>query len=409
MTTRIGLAIARDALRLVVVRRGRVAWAGEAALNPERGLETVIESLLVQAPVRRLSRPVLCAAVGPHASQVKLVTGLPETTDPRTLAAVIRQSAGSFFLKNGAPLLTTGVRPVRAGTAWAAAIDRPCVEAVRDACRARGWRLGIIAPAAISLAGAFESSSYGWTDGKLVLEVARADGALATVRTRPAQSEDQPATAAQPVPALTRLGDHAMRYADAYGATTLDPREPLAVDPDAAGWWSGAEVRRRLALPGVIVVLGITALVLSPLAARLVERRAQARVDEVRPDQRAVIDSALAQLRAVTRVLEATAAFAASRPSITTLLGHLARGLPAGSAVTSLDVNGDRVELVMLSSDPGTAVFVVRNIPDVRAAELVGPVQRGGEGHPDAVAQRLTLRFRIGPPPGSSGTTGDKP
>src|SRR5881296_3715873 len=86
MTTRIGLALARDAVRAVAVRRRRILWAAEAPLEPGAALDAAIRSLLAAAPVPRFPRPVLSAAIGPQASQVRLVAGLPDIQDSETLA-----------------------------------------------------------------------------------------------------------------------------------------------------------------------------------------------------------------------------------------------------------------------------------------------------------------------------------
>jgi len=234
MSVRIGIAIGRGAVRAVALRAEKIVWAGEAPLASIDALQASITTLLAQAPATRWSRPVLHAAIGPHGAQVKRVVGLPEIGDVEALTAIVREAAGTYFLKNGIPLVTTRVRLAGAGSAVAAAVDRPYVEAIRAACQAKGYRAGPIAPTAIALLGALTDESFRWNDGSLTIDISRTGRQLDTVRTRPATSADDDAVTAAPVPALAVLGTDALRYADAFGAATVDAHEPLAIQSDSS-------------------------------------------------------------------------------------------------------------------------------------------------------------------------------
>jgi len=396
MRTRIGLALARDAVRAVAVRRHQVVWAAEAPLEPGAPLHTVIESLLSAAPVRRFPRPSVSAAVGPHASQVRLVTGLPDAQDAQTLAAIIRENPGSFFLKNGMPLITTGVRPAGAGAALAAAIDEPCVAAIRDACRTGRWRLAFIAPTAIALAGALEDRSFTWTDGTVVVDITRSEDVIDSVRTRPLCAAEPAATPLRPVPALATFGETAVRYADAYGAAVMEAPPALGLDALAAGAWSPSEARRRLLLPSLLLAVGIGSFVLSPIAAFRAASRARARLAAVRDDQRQTVLSTLAQLDRVSAILEDTRRFAASRSPVTPLLDELARALPEGSVLVSFELGDEQGQFVAMSSNAATVLAAVERLPGARSVELMGPVQR--EAATGREVQRVTVRWRRTPP-----------
>lgn len=407
MSARVGLAVARDAVRAVALRRRRIVWAAEVPLEQRRGLEETIGALLAEAPLPRWPRPILSAAVGPHAAQVKLVGGLPDVADAATLAAIVREGAGSFFLKNGVPLVTTGVRPAGTGVAMAAALDLPCVEAIRNACRARGWRLAQIAPTAVALILALEDEHLVWTDGAVVLEITRAGGrpAVESVRTRPACAADTAGVTARPVPVLATLGEGAVGYADAFGATALGEGEPLTLNALTAGLLSRSEVQRPFIAPLLILGAAVAFLVLSPLAARWAGERADARLAAVRPGRWQVILTALGQLDRATRVLDEAGAFAASRSSVTDLLGGLTRALPDGSALTSLELDGDRGQLETLTQQPADVLAAIKRVRSVTAAELVGPVKPEPVGGRDI--QRVTIRFRLAPgwqPPNVGGS-----
>jgi hypothetical protein len=395
MSTHVGLAVARDALRAVAVRRGRIVWAGEAPLDGGEGgvLEDAIGALLAEAPLPRWPRPLLSAAVGPHASQIKLVGGLPDIGDAATLSAVVREGVGSFFLKNGVPLVTTGVRPAGPAVAMAAALDLPCVEAIRNACRARGWRLAQIAPAAVALPLALEDEHLVWTDGVIVLEIARTGPTINAVRSRPRCTVEGADIPAHPVPGLASLGENAVRYADAYGAAALPATEPLALDALTAGLLSRSELWRPFIVPLLLGAAAIASLILSPLAARWAAARADARVAAVRPGRWQVIVTALGQIDRATRILDEAGAFAASRSTVTDVLGELTRALPDGAALASLELDGDRGQLEALTQQPTDVLAAIKRVRSVASAELVGAPR------PEPVAgrelQRVMVRFRL--------------
>src|SRR5439155_14731053 len=90
MTTRIGLAVGRGAVRAVMVRDYQVVWAGEVPLPSYDALQATVTALLATTPPRRWLRPVVHAAIGPHGAQVRHLVGLPEITDADALSAIVR-------------------------------------------------------------------------------------------------------------------------------------------------------------------------------------------------------------------------------------------------------------------------------------------------------------------------------
>jgi len=394
MRTRVGVAVAHDAVRAVAVRAGAAIWAAEAPRGQQDDLATTVRTLLDEAPIARWRRPSVSVAIGPHASQVKLLTDLPPLQDQRMLAGLVRESASAFFLKNGVPLITTGARRVGDnGVAMAGAIDRPYVEAVRDACRARGWPLRHVAPTAAALPLALEDARFTWSDGRIVLEIVRDGDRVVSTRTRAAcaVSEASALPPPSPIPGLAALGADALRYADAYGAALLEDKETLLVDLRTSGLVSTAEILRPFVLPIAIALLAGAAFLLSPLGSVWAGKRAEARVAAVRPGRRQVISSALSQLDHVTAILSDAAAFANSRSSATAFMGNLARTLPAGSMLVSLEFTGEGGQVTALTTDPGIVISTIRSLPSVTSAELVGPVAQETNG--GRTLQRVTVRF----------------
>ncbi|MGH7620914.1 MAG: hypothetical protein ACREMU_01110, partial [Gemmatimonadaceae bacterium] len=110
MSLLIGLSVGSDHLRAVGVRAGEVRWTLEAERSADGDLAAEIVSLLRHATLPRWTRPVVAAAIGPAASQTKRLTGLPALADVAALRAVVRESASRFFLRNGVPLVVSGLR-----------------------------------------------------------------------------------------------------------------------------------------------------------------------------------------------------------------------------------------------------------------------------------------------------------
>jgi hypothetical protein len=385
--------MSRDAIRAVAIRRNRIVWVAEAVLENNADLDAAVTSLLAAAPLPRFPRPILSVAVGPHASQVRLIAGLPETQDTVIASAIIRENAASFFLKDGVTLLTTGAQPTEKTKALAAAIDEPCVNAVRRVCRTRGWQFGFIAPSAVGLARAFEDRSFVWMDGNFVVEVTHTDGNLESVRTRPlCAAESTQAPHPHLTPTLATLGENALRFADAYGVAITTTVPTLALNAQAAGLWTREHVRRRLAAPVMLLSIGIAALLLSPLGAVWAGHRAGVRLALVRADQLQTVVSTLGVLDRTTAMLEDVRGFANTRLSATHLLGRLARALPPGTVLMSLDLTETHCQIIALTLNPPEVLGAVGRLPGAHSVELVGPVQREtAAGHE---LQRVTVRWQ---------------
>lgn len=392
MTVRIGLAIGRDGVRAVMTRGPRAVWAGEMPLGSNEELQTTISALLATAPRPRWSRPVVQAAIGPHGAQTRRVVGLPELADEDALAAVVREAIGTYFLKNGVPLLTTHVRPLDPGAVMVAAIDRPYVDAIRAACKARGWRIGPIAPTAVALTHSISEPQFHWTDGALTMEISRTDaGTLEAVRTRPTRAKDANEAPLSPVPALASLGAEAVRFADAFGAAAIDPHEPLVIRPDAPELGSRMWPRGTIIRASALLLLGAAAIGLSPFGAQWAGTRARARVNQVRPGRWQVVSTSLQQLDRVSAILHQARAFADSRTSLSTFLGELGRSLPDHSAVLEFEWRDPRGAITVVTTNPTAVLAAVRRLPGVTTVALVGSVSRQSVAGQDL--QRVTIQF----------------
>jgi hypothetical protein len=408
MSRRIGLALAHDAVRAVLVRRGRVAWVGEAGRAPGTALATTIESVLAAAPRRPWHRLPVVAAVGPHAAQAKRLEGLPPVEDPDVLAAVVRESAGAFFLRNGVPLTTTGVRLVEPGTAWAGAIEAPVFEAIRDGCAAAGARLVAVVPSAVALPLGVAEERFTWVDGPVALRVEHAAGRLMEARRIPAALSDAGSPPPTAVAALARLDDRGILFADAFGAALLVGDEALSIGPRGVPSPGRARFAAAIRLPLAITGLALAAFVASPVPAEWTAGRAEARLRALHASEAwEAMEAATRDVAPVTAALNEIDAFARADAPVGPVLADLARSLPDGAALMSARVRGGEGELVVVAADAESVLAALRASPGLRAIELLD--QEPGRVPAAPALERLAIRFRAHEPPHDGSAVENEP
>lgn len=438
----VGIGISAGSVRAVGVSGDAIRWAIELERNESEPLSETIEALIERSPIirargrtpaqahaehRPLShslpgwpmagwlRPGVVVAIGPSAVQLKRLTGLPPLTDAAALEALVREGAGRFFLKNGVPLITTGVRLVEPGTVWAAAFEAPVVSEVERACRATDLRLQAIVPTATALAHATIPAANGarmvWVDGDVCTELAFSDGRVESVRRLPSDrsaecfaSCDVSDTAAigQPLPvdALQKLGERSLAFADAYGATRLAQRlardEPLILRAGSAALGSSRHPepsRRRLAVAASVFLLAAASAIAGPsLAAVRSARDARARLQSMEKEVLRA-ENAESDLSHLSQALTEVAGFESSRRSATTLLAELTRALPREAALVALDVDPTGGTLVALSARASQVTSALEKVKEIASPEIVGPVTRETTGSREV--ERVTVRFRL--------------
>jgi hypothetical protein len=393
MSVRIGIAIAADAVRGVAVQDGNVVWGGEVPADDTRPLAAAVSELLAAMPVRRWPPAPVVAAVGPARSQLRRLTGLPPVADDRTLTRLVGQSASRFFLRNGVPIVTTGVLRDGDGEAWGGAIEQPVVGELDAACRASGFRLAAVLPALAVLPNALEGDALTWCDGDVRADLTLVDGRLRTLRRSVVPADAMSAPDVEQPRAVTRLaetGADAWRFADAYGAAVASTRDPLAYRPARSG--SMARVPTwRLAIAGTACVVAVlAALVAPPLAARQAASRAAERLSAIAVTRRAAA-AAETDLGLVTGALEEFAQFDRDRRSSILLLAALSRALPKGSALVTLRADSAGATLVALAPRAALVMAAVEGVPNLASPTIVGPITREVAGRSEV--ERVTVRF----------------
>ncbi|WP_420127344.1 hypothetical protein [Longimicrobium sp.] len=390
MTVSLGIAVGTDRIRAVALRAGRIVAATEAEVGAGDSLAAAVAELIAGVALPRFPRPRVVAALGPSLAQTRRIAGLPPLEDPRLVAQVVREGAGKFFLRNGVPLVTTGVRIVEPGTVWAAALDERAVRAVEAGCRTAGVRVDRFVPTVAVLGRGLGGEHLVWPDGGAVAEVRLREGELHSVRrVAAAQVAGAPPPAA--VPALAWLGEHGWRFADAYGAAALPPYEAMVHRPSGAA--AGDVPTWRLAAAGCALAAALAFAAVAPaLRAMGAEDRAMARIAAVQ-DRRRVAADTERELARVTEALAEAAAFDVGRYSPTLLLADLTAALPAGSAIVAFRADTAGGSVVALAPRAAAVVRPLEKVPGLVAPEIVGPVTR--EALAGRELERVTVRFGI--------------
>ena len=377
---RLGLGIGKRRVSAVLVDGGAVKWTASRPRSDDEPLAHAIVALLGACPRSRLRPPVVVAAVGPAAAQLKLVADLPPLTQPAAIAAVVREQASRFFLKNGVPLIFSGARATSPTSAWIAAFEEPVVRDVAAACHDAGFTLHVVTPTAVALQFATSAATVVWHDDDVELTVTYEGGAPVHVRSSPGAE------------ACT---EHAADMLDAAGAARVPRREPVILGGNVLRL-TQAPSRRRLVMAGVACAVAIIIALVTPVAASMrVEHAARVSDAAVRARVRGAERDAK-ELGATTAALGALASFSQSRRSLTLLLAQLTRALPEGSALIAFQVDSAGAGYVVaIGAHAAAVVDAVERVPGLASPEIVGPVTRETTGGKQL--DRVTIRFRVVP------------
>ncbi len=340
---RIGISIHPDAIRVVAMRGPAVLWTGESSVVDQHALAAEIAAVLATVPQSRLRRREVIGAIGPHAAQLKRISGVPLTAGDRVLSDAIRLNAPRFFLTNGSPLLTSNVVR-RENELWCAAADAPVVEALAAACRtARIVFRGCI-PSGAASTGAMEAGA--------------ADS----------------------------------RFEDAINAAGSGGRSPFLIDPGGKERVIRRQSTVRIVLGGLLAVAAAVASVAPAIRANVREHAALARLRALSTQSAAP----LADMRTFSGaddIVRRVDAFVSSRRSALVLLGSLSQVLPDSTAIVSFHVDSTGGTLVALTAVRNTILPDISRATGVVSAEISGAVTR--ETVSGASVQRLVATFRF--------------
>jgi hypothetical protein len=367
-----GVELTNDAARAVVLDHGRITWSGEARIATETPTAEVLHALATEALGRRAPRAELAVAVGPTLAQVRRLHGLPHVRDPRTLTAIVQQSAGRYFRQNGTPMVTTPLGARDPEGAWAGAIEEPGVDAVAELGRTLRFASTVIVPVAGILGNAAPNCGFVWRDGDVALELRYEGERLDACRCLPARlAAGDHGAGAVLVQALARLGEDGIRYAGAYAAAAAASSSQLALRPARA---LAEPTRSRLAVAGIACAAGLTFSLLAPsIAAARAEWSATARIASLSRTA-AAAERTERSLAASARLLAQLAEFQRSATSKTLFLAALTCAIDDETTLVSLQLEPSGGTLSAITPNPASLLGKLESIPVIASPAIVGSV-----------------------------------
>lgn len=387
---RLGLGIGRDRVSAVLMVGQSVRWVAHHPRQPDTPLADAVALLLAECPRCRLLPVCAIAALGPSVSQLKCLTDLPPIADSKALVALVRENTGRFFLRNGIPLLVSGVHVESPTRVWVAAVDAPVVADVAAGCRRVGISLGAVVPSAVALRHAIRDTSIAWIDGDVRWDIAFREGSPLSVR-RSSSNGDVPNLPAL-VSTLSTLGDDAVHTLDAAGAALTRRSEAISVRVGDAA--HAAPSRRRLMQAALACFAGCVVALASPGIIAIVAQRRD-RANEARIESRARAARIGAnELAQATATLRALTDYADSRRSMVLLLAEITRSLPDSSSLVAFQVDSTGLgDVVAITPHAADVVDAVERTPGLASPQIIGPVTRERIG--SRIMDRVTVRFQI--------------
>lgn len=338
---RIGISISSEFVSAVLVHNGKVEWtaATEAVTHPD--LRTAVDDVLAKLPKSTWPNPRVYATFGPPFAYTKIVSRMPDVSNPRILAKIIASMPQRFFIQANGPVITTGVRVVEPSVVQVAALLSSSVDAVIDACR--GWNLRV--------------ALFTSTD----VTLARAGDA----------------------------GGDASTFA--IGATLMDRRESIVYRPKHVLSPRVKRNRTIVAVVGIAVCLGLA--IVAPIwRAERAEARAKATIRTL-AKRRVTALNTKRELDDIASTIAVVASFEQERNPTTLLLAQLSASLPGRAAVTAFRSDSGGVTAVVLAPHAADVVRAIGEIPGAGQIEIVGPVTREMIGAVEL--ERVTLHVRI--------------
>ena len=395
MTTRIGLAVSEDSVRAVAVRHGAVVWGAEVVANGRplaQALDELFVSITSGGRLRRWPRPLVRAAIGPGRSQLRRLSGLPPVSDTRALTQLVSQSPARFFLRNGVPLVTTGVVRTGEDDGWGGAIEQPVVAMLEEACGAHRCRLSAVVPSLAIIRHALVGETLKWRDGEVCAELSLESGQIRASLRRTVDSAAAPlGEPPHTVPALSALGAEAWRFADAYGVAVQPLDDALAYRPPRAARLTRTPTW-RIAIAGVACAAALITALLGPsLRAVRAARRASIELLALQADWRAAA-AAESELALVTGALGEVSTFERKRHSATFLMTELTRALPNASALVAVRIDTAGGTLVALTPHAAPLLERLDRMTMIISPAIIGPITR--EVLAGAEVERVTVGFR---------------
>jgi hypothetical protein len=367
-----------------------MVWAKETAIGDEAPLHQQLKEVLLEMPRDRMVRPSAFVAFGPSLAQLKPLSNLPQTSDARVIAGIVRESPHVFFAGSAGRMVSGGVWRSPAGVWWASTMDSATITQVLAACTDARVRVRGFVPSAAVLSHSIRASSFVWHDGDVAVRVSTDNGILTeAVRLR---AHDE----APPIDVVAALAEHGepASIADSWGAACTSPDScPVLVPGQGqAGGTSMLVVRSGAA--ALLVALS-TAFVLPVTTASIPARRLDEKLAawRDRADEAEALDL---QVRRVSDVLRQAGEFDDRRFSMAALLDNIGTAITDRGVLESASIaTGEPLVLTIVSDDMPAILAALAGVQGVTGVATAGSVERHmSEQGP---AQRATVRVGLDP------------
>lgn len=386
MSPQIGVGVGQNEVRALMLRDSRVVWRAARTISDDQTLTEAIAALLAVAPVAGWRRPNVIAAIGPAASQVKRLTGLPAVGDPRVVGQLLGAKVSRFFLRTEVPVVTPAAYRSN-GCWWGAIVNQPVVAAVEAACERLRFRFIGCLPTCAALADLVADGNVLWSDGDARTSVTVSRRVWMAI----GRGEDGVAPDAV-IPVLRALGTDGSRYADAYGAASASRRSPLFVRASGARATSRRLVRATLFI--TLLASALLAASASGIAAAMALSTDRERLESLRASAFAW-EPIHSRLTFVTGQLNEISHFTITRRSALQILRTLAESLPDSTAILTLSVDSVTGSMTVISALAASVLPRLGATSDLLQPRITGAVMRESVG--STQVQRIALRFGLPP------------
>ena len=384
----IGIAVEREQVTAVAIRRGRLVWCGQRTLSAD-DLTSAIDTLVATVPRSWRDTLRIRVVISPAWCQFRRLGGLPGSLEPALARRAVEENCERFFLRTAAQLaVATPVRSAN-GSFTTTVFDASVIAAIR-ASRASVHCIGA-AVAVVQHALAEQSgTTIEWAIDGEVVRVTLDAGVAVTAAVLMAGSAEASSRHHVLAPPLSGVGP---TYAPAFAAAV-------------AGWTDIPALRasdlrkneqrlvsvRRI---GIVAVL-LMALVGWAVAPGLVAARVAREADRRERDLHVAlsrVSRAVDRERQRLSLARQVSAFTASRRSMVSLLGQMTGVLPESTAIASIRVDSASGTLTVLSPRSMRALRGLAGLRAVEGVRVAGPVTR--EIIAGRELERMTVKFRL--------------
>lgn len=392
-TCRSGITILMfdEKVTAATIRRGKLVWVHSLEREATPMSVKVADLLSAAGKPFRSRRGQVVVALPRREAYAKRICGIPAASKSAT-KKLIAATPTRFFPADKERVMIGGVRRSSAGV-WAVAYSQEAVDAIRDACVAAGVSEITIVPLISTFGtGQRDSSTIAYDSGLAFSLMYDERGWLNALKPQlePSCTSFDSFAGRRGEPSAQVLS--ACRNALLHAAT-----DPIALRLKPQTRVSSSGARRGVAVGACLISLSAILVVPGVIQAHRT-RELRREIASLSVEQRRA-SAAQAELREATRGLRELAAFD-HRVPVSLLLARIARAMPNGSALITLQIDSSSGSAVVVAPRAAEIIDAFERIPGISAATIVGPIApeqtpvpapalTGGLGY-----ERVTIQFQ---------------